>query len=232
MLFPPQFAIAGFATFVAFVHAFGILRELIGARCLAVASFLPGSDLSCATGRLVKSMQKTSLFLAGALLHGGLIAFGAELNVADTAQVMLLSVLLWAVVGSLSVILSAFIPVLARGKVFAARRSLMIPLILTAAVLTSFGFARQITIIFATLAALMTGWPILMIKHGGMFKQPEYALLLIPAGCFLMFAAVSWLQLLSRYRIQEFSYEPGSLVNAEFQLAENQTSVNEITLPH
>jgi len=71
-----------------------------------------------------------------------------------------------------------------------------------------------------------------MIKHGVMFKQPEYSLLLIPAGCFLMFAAVSWLRLLSRYRIQELSYEPGSLANAEFQLAENQTSANEITLPH
>lgn len=117
------------------------------------------------------------------------------------------------------------------GLLAAALPSLMILLILTAAALASFGFARQTTIIFATLAALSTGWPILMIKHGVMLKQPAYWLLLIPAGCCLMFAAISWFRLLSRYRIQEFSYESGSLANAEFQLAENQTSANEITLP-
>jgi len=78
-----QLAIAGFATFVAFAHEFGILRELIGARSLAFAGVFPGSDRSYATGRLVKSLQKTSLFLAGALMHGGLIAFGVELNVAS-----------------------------------------------------------------------------------------------------------------------------------------------------
>jgi hypothetical protein len=225
-----QLAIGGLATFIAFAHAFGILRELIGARSLAVASVLPDSDRSYATGRLVKSLQKTSLFLAGALLHGGGIAFGAELNVADTAQVMLLSILLWAMVASLSVILSAFLPVLARQEVVAALPALVILLVLSAAALVSFGFARQETIIFATLAALPTGWPILMIKYGVMLKQPEYWLLLIPAGCLLMFAAFSWFRLLSRYRIQEFSYEPGSLAIAEFQLAENQASTNEQTV--
>ncbi len=226
-----QLAIGGLATFIAFAHAFGILRELIGARSLAVASVLPDSDRSYATGRLVKSLQKTSLFLAGALLHGGGIAFGAELNVADTAQVMLLSILLWAMVASLSVILSAFLPVLARQDVVAALPALVILLVLSAAALVSFGFARQETIIFATLAALPTGWPILMIKYGVMLKQPEYWLLLIPAGCLLMFAAFSWFRLLSRYRIQEFSYEPGSLAIAEFQVAENQASANKQTVP-
>lgn len=221
-----QLAIGGLATFIAFAHAFGILRELIGARSLAVASVLPDSDRSYATGRLVKSLQKTSLFLAGALLHGGGIAFGAELNVADTAQVMLLSILLWAMVASVSVILSAFLPVLARQEVVAALPALVILLVLSAAALVSFGFARQETIIFATLAALPTGWPILMIKYGVMLKQPEHWLLLIPAGCLLMFAAFSWFRLLSRYHIQEFSYEPGSLAIAEFQVAENQASVN------
>lgn len=226
-----QLAIGGLATFIAFAHAFGILRELIGARSLAVASVLPDSDRSYATGRLVKSLQKTSLFLAGALLHGGGIAFGAELNVADTAQVMLLSILLWAMVASLSVILSAFLPVLARQDVVAALPALVILLVLSAAALVSFGFARQETIIFATLAALPTGWPILMIKYGVMLKQPEYWLLLIPAGCLLMFAAFSWFRLLSRYRIQEFSYEPGSLAIAEFQVAANQASANKQTVP-
>ena len=177
-----QLAIGGLATFIAFAHAFGILRELIGARSLAVASVLPDSDRSYAAGRLVKSLQKTSLFLAGALLHGGGIAFGAELNVADTAQVMLLSILLWAMVASLSVILSAFLPVLARQEVVAALPALVILLVLSAAALVSFGFARQETIIFATLAALPTGWPILMIKYGVMLNQPESTTASTPAG--------------------------------------------------
>ncbi len=222
--------IAGIATFIAFAHAFGILRELIGARSLAVASVLPDSDRSYATGRLVKSLQKTSLFLAGALLQGGGIAFGAELNVAETVQVILLSILLWAVVASLSVILSAFLPVLARQEVVAALPALVILLVFSAAALVSFGFARQTTLIFATLAALPTGWPILMIKYGVILKQPQYWLLLIPTGCFLMFAAFSWFRLLARYRIQEFSYEPGSLAIAEFQLADRISS-NDRTLP-
>lgn len=224
-------AIAAIATFIAFAHTFGILRELIGARSLAVASVLPDSDRSYATSRLSKSMQKTSLFLAGALLQGGGIAFGAELNVAETVQVILLSILLWAVVASLSVILSAFLPLLARQEVVAALPALVVLLVLTAAALVSFGFARQETIIFATLAALPTGWPILMIKNGVMLKQAEYWLLLIPTGCFLMFAAFSWFRLLARYRIQEFSYEPGSLAIAEFQVTENQASANQLTLP-
>ena len=224
-------AIAAIATFIAFAHAFWILRELIGSRSLAVASVLPDSDRSYARGRLVKSLQKTSLFLAGGLLQGGGIAFGAELNVADTAQVILLSILLWAVVASLSVILSAFLPVLARQEVVAALPALVILLFFSAAALVSFGFARETTLIFATLAALPTGWPILMIKYGVMLKQSEFWLLLIPTGCFLMFAVFSWFRLLARYRIQEFLYEPGSLAIAEFQIAENQAFANGQTLP-
>jgi hypothetical protein len=207
-----------------------VLRELIGSRSLAVASVQPDSDRSYATGRLVISLQKTLLFLAGSLLLGGGIAFGAELNVLETVQVLLLSVLLWATVASLSVIMPAFLPGLVRKETASFGGFMM--LIVTGAVLDTLGIVRQGTLIFAALATLPTGWPILMIKYGVILKQPEYWWLLIPAGAVLALAAYSWFRLLARYRIQEFSYEPGSMAIAEFDLVQNSISDVEESVPH
>ncbi|MGZ0168027.1 MAG: hypothetical protein ACKVHE_00560 [Planctomycetales bacterium] len=222
--------VAGIATVVSFTHTGWVLRELIGSRSLAVASVQPDSDRSYATGRLVISLQKTLLFLAGSLLLGGGIAFGAELNVLETVQVLLLSVLLWATVASLSVIMPAFLPGLVRKETASFGGFMM--LIVTGAVLDTLGIVRQGTLIFAALATLPTGWPILMIKYGVILKQPEYWWLLIPAGAVLALAAYSWFRLLARYRIQEFSYEPGSMAIAEFDLVQNSISDVEESVPH
>jgi len=217
-----QLVVAVVATVVSFAHIGWVLRELIGSRSLAVASVMPDLDRSYASSRLVASLLKTLLFLAGALLLGGGMAFGAELNVVETVQVILLSLLLWAMVVSLSVIVPAFLPVFARQEMIGfVVRSVML-IFFSAAALVSFGVVRQETLIYAALAVLPTGWPLLMIKYGVILKQPEYWQLLIPAGGVVLFAVYSWFRLLARYRIQEFSYEPGSLAIAEFQSASDR----------
>jgi hypothetical protein len=223
--------VAGIAAVVSFTHTGWVLRELIGSRSLDIASINPDSDRSYVTSRLTLSLQKSLLFLAGSLLLGGGIAFGAELNVLQTVQVLLLSVLLWAMVASLSVIIPAFFPGLVRQESVSFVVSVAIMLVFTGAVLVSLGIVRQGTLIFAALATLPTGWPILMIKYGVILKQPEYWRLLIPAGSFVIFATYSWYRLLARYRIQEFSYEPGSMAIAEFDLVQNTLSADEQASP-
>lgn len=219
--------VAGVATLVSFTHVGWVLRELIGSRSLSVASVQPDSDRSYATSRLIISLQKTLLFLAGSLLLGGGIAFGAELNLSETVQVLLLSVLLWATVASLSVIVPAFFPGLVRQESVGLVVGGAMMLFFTGAALVALGIARQGTLVFAALATLPTGWPILMIKYGVILKQPEYWRLLIPAGAVLALATYSWFRLLTRYRIQEFSYEPGLLAIAEFDIAQNDIAGDE-----
>ena len=211
--------VAGIATIISFTHVGWVLRELIGSRSLAVVSVMPELDQNYAAGRLVASLQKTLLFLVAALLLGGGISFGAELNVAETVQVVLLSALQWGMVASLSVIAPAFLPVFARQETVGFLAGSVMLIFFSAAALVSFGVVRQATLINTALAGLPTGWPLLMIKYGVMLKQPEYWLLLIPAGSVVFFAGFSWFRLLARYRIQEFSYEPGSIAIAEFQSA-------------
>jgi hypothetical protein len=222
-----QLVVAVVATVVSFTHVGWVLRELIGSRSLAVASVMPDMDRSYAAGRLVLSLQKTLLFLAGALLLGGGIAFGAELNLVETVQVMLLSMLLWAMVASLSVIVPAFLPVFARQEMIGFIVGSVMLIFFSAAALVSFGVVRQGTLIHAAMLALPTGWPLLMIKYGVILKQPEYWQLLIPAGSVVLVAGYSWFRLLARYRIQEFSYEPGSLAIAEFQSASERAVATE-----
>ncbi|NQV26089.1 MAG: hypothetical protein HQ518_17150 [Rhodopirellula sp.] len=217
---------AGVALAVSVVHIGWVLRELISSRSLAVVSVLPDADRDFATGRLVNSLQKTLLFLAGSLLLGGGIAFGAELNVADTVQVMLLSILFWSMVASLSVIVPAFFPVLARQEASSAVMGFAMLLFFSGAGLASIGVVRHETLAFASLVILPTGWPILMIKYGVILKQPEYWRLLIPSGCVVLFAGYSWFRLLRRYRIQEFIYQPGSVAIAEFRPAAHRETAD------
>lgn len=214
-----QLFVAVVSTIVSFAHVGWVLRELIGSRSLAVASVMPDADRSYAAGRLVASLLKTLLFLVGALLLGGGIAFGAELNVVETMQVILVSILLWAMVASLSVIIPAFLPVFARQEMIGFVVGSVMLIFFSAAVLVSFGVVRQGTLIHAALVVLPTGWSVLIIKYGVILQQPEYWQLLIPAGGVVLLAGYSWLRLLARYRIQEFSYEPGSLAVAEFETA-------------
>lgn len=223
-------AVAGIAAFVAFSHSGWVLRELIGSRSLAVVSVLPDADRDYAANRLLNSLKKTLLFLVGSLLLGAGIAFGEELNVFDTIQVLLLAGLLWAMVASLSVIIPAFFPLFVRQEVIGALVGLAMLLIFSAAALGAFGVARQETLVFAGLMIFPTGWPVLLIKYGVIQKQPEAWWLLLPAGCVVTLAAIGYSRLLSRYRIQEFGYEPGSLATAEFRsLSERETIVQKST---
>lgn len=211
--------VAGIATIISFTHVGWMLRELIGSRSLAVVSVMPELDRNYAAARLVASLQKTLLFLVAVLLLGGGIAFGAELNVTETVQVVLLSTLLWGMVVSLSVIVPAFLPVFARQETVGFLVGSVMLIVFSAAALVSFGVVRLETLIHAAMMALPTGWPLLMIKYGVILGQSEYWQLLIPAGGVVLFAGFSWFRLLARYRIQEFSYEPGSIAIAEFQSA-------------
>jgi hypothetical protein len=147
-------AVAGIAAFVSFSHADGALRELIGSRSLAVVSVLPDSDGSYVANRLRSSLKKTLLFLVGSLLLGAGIAFGRELNVFDTIQVLLLAGLLWAMVASLSVIIPAFFPLVVRQEVIASLVGLVMLLFSSAAALGAFGIAQQETMVFAGLMIL------------------------------------------------------------------------------
>lgn len=208
---------AGAAVFVAFSHAVWVLRELIGSRSLAVVSVLPDSDEDYAANRLRLSLKKTLPFFAGSLFLGAGIAFGEELNVFNTIQVLLLAGLLWAMVASLSVIIPAFFPLVVRQEVIASIVGLILMLIFSAAALIGFGLAQRESLIFATLITLPTGWPLLLIKYGVILKQPEAWWLLLPAACVVTLAVAGYSRLLSRYRIQEFEYEPGSLATAEFR---------------
>lgn len=226
-----QLVVAVVATVVSLTHVGWVLRELIGSRSLAVASVMPDLDRSYASGRLAASLLKTLLFLAGALLLGGGIAFGAELNLVETVQVMLLSILLWAMVASLSVIIPAFLPVFARQEMIGFIVGSVMLIFFSAAALVSFGVVRQETLIHAALVVLPTGWPLLIIKYGVILKQPDYWQFLIPASSVAILAGYSWFRLLARYRIQEFSYEPGSLAIAEFQSATERTCVVEQVPP-
>ncbi len=214
-----QLVTAFVSTVVSAGHIGWLLRELIGSRSLAVASVMPDLDRSYAADRLVASLLKTLLFLAGALLLGGGMAFGAELNLVESAQVILLAILLWAMVASISVIVPAFLPVIARQEMIGFVVGSVMLIFFSAAALVSFGVVRQETLINAALVVLPTGWPLLMIKYGVLLNQPEYWQLLIPSGGVVLLAGYSWFRLLSRYRIQEFSYEPGSLAIAEFHAA-------------
>tara|TARA_R110002072_G_scaffold287242_2_gene452735 strand:- start:85317 stop:87137 length:1821 start_codon:yes stop_codon:yes gene_type:complete len=205
------------STVISAAHIGWVLRELIGSRSLAVASVIPDPDRSYAAGRLVSSLKKTLVFLVGALLLGGGMAFGAELNLVETVQVVLLSILLWAMVASLSVFVPACLPVFARPAMTGVITGSATLVVFTGAMLASFGVVRQEVLVHTALVSLPTGWPILMIKYGVILKQPEYWLLLIPAGGVVLLAVYSWFRLLARYRIQEFSYEAGSLAIAEFR---------------
>lgn len=221
-------AVAGIAAFVSFSHAGWALRELIGSRSLAVVSVLPDSDGSYVANRLRSSLKKTLLFLVGSLLLGAGIAFGRELNVFDTIQVLLLAGLLWAMVASLSVIIPAFFPLVVRQEVIASLVGLVMLLFSSAAALGAFGIAQQETMVFAGLMILPTGWPILLIKYAVILKQPEAWWLRLPAGCVVTLAVIGYSRLLSRYRIQEFGYEPGSLAIAEFRsLSDRDTDVKQ-----
>lgn len=222
-----QLIISIVSTIVALAHVGWVLRELIGSRSLAVASVVPDLDRSYASGRLAVSLLKTLLFLAGALLFGGGMAFGAQLNLIETVQVILLSILLWAMVASLSVIVPAFLPVFARQEMIGFVVGSAMLIFFSAAALVSFGVVRQETLIHTALVVLPTGWPLLMIKYGVILKQPEYWQLFIPAAGVVLLAGYSWFRLLARYRIQEFSYEPGSLAIAEFQSANERDFVVE-----
>lgn len=218
--------IATIAAVISFSHAGWVLRELIASRSLAVASVLPDSDRDYLSSRLNVSLKKTLMFLAGSLFLGAGIAFGAELNVVDTIQVLLISALLWAMTASLSVIIPAFLPVIVRQEAASVFGGLIMLLTVTASGLIALGIARQETVIFAVLAALPTGWPILLIKHGVFLKQPEAWWLLLPVCCFVSLAVAGYFRLLSRYRIQEFTYEPGSLAIADFRAHSRETSTD------
>ncbi|MGZ0167096.1 MAG: hypothetical protein ACKVII_24500, partial [Planctomycetales bacterium] len=146
---PYQLVVAVIAAVVSFTHVGWVLRELIGSRSLAVASVMPDLDRSYASGRLVASLLKTLLFLAGTMLLGGGMAFGAELNVVETVQVMLLSILLWAMVASLSVIVPAFLPVFARQEMIGFVTGSVMLIFFSASALVSFGVVRQETLIYA-----------------------------------------------------------------------------------
>lgn len=216
--------LAGVSVIIALTHTGWSLRELIGSRSLAVNSVVPRRDRVFAAGRLVASLQKTLLFLVAAVLLGGGIAFGAELSVPETVQVVLLSILLWAMVASLSIIASAYFPILVRQEFAGFLNGGVVLSFFLAGALISLGFVQQRTIILAAMMALPTGWPLLMIKYGVILGQPEYWQLLLPAGGVVLFAGYSWFRLLARYRIQEFSYEPGSIAIAEFQSASDRAA--------
>lgn len=219
--------LAGVAVIISLTHTGWVLRELIGSRSLAVNSVVPRRDRVFAAGRLVASLQKTLLFLVAATLLGGGIAFGAELSVPETVLVVLLSILLWAMVASLSIIAPAYFPVLVRQEFAGFLNGGVVLSFFLAGALISLGFVQQRTIILAAMMTLPTGWPLLMIKYGVILRQPEYWLLLFPAGSVLLFAGYSWFRLLARYRIQEFSYEPGSVAIAEFRSAGDQAAASE-----
>lgn len=206
----------GIATFVASSHTIGVTRQLVCSRNLAVTSVLPDSDRKYATMCLIASFLKTLLFLCGSFLLGGGAAYGAELNAVETVQVLSISALLWMMVVSSALIAAAFFPILSRDDAVFSVVGLTTILFFSGAGLVALGAVRQETLIFGALASLPTGWPILMIKHAVILGQPEYWQFLIPSGGVVAFAVFSWFRLLSRYRIQEFSYEPGAVAIAEF----------------
>jgi len=208
--------IAIISTVIAFSHAGWVLRELTVSRRLAVASTLPDSDSEYLSSRIRSSMAKTLAFLAGSLFLGSGIAFGADLNTFETIQVLLLSLLLWMMVSSLSIIIPAFLPMIIRQEFASSMAGLLMLLFVSAGAVAAFGMARQGTLISAALFSLPTGWPILIIKYSVILKKQEFWWLLAPAGVVTLLAPLSYSRLLFRYRIQEFTYEPGSLAIAEF----------------
>lgn len=213
--------IAGISAIVAFAHAYWVLRELIISRSLAVVSVFPDSDRRFAKGRIKQSLLKTLLFLAAALLLGGGVAYGAELNLVETVLVPALSVLLWLMVASLSVILAAYFPILARQETISTLPVFVMLPIFVGVGFDFWGVAGQATLIFSAMAVLPTGWPILMIRHAVILKQPEFWQFLIPATGVLVLAVFSWFRLLSRYRVDEFSYEFGATAVAIFPPSES-----------
>lgn len=217
--------IAVIGIIVAMTHTGWVLRELIHSRSLAVVSMLPVSDRDFAASRLTSSLQKTLLFLAGSLLFGAGIAFGGESNALETVQILFLSMILWAMVAALSVIVPAFLPVVIRQEATSMAVGLIMLLSAGGVILTEMGLVPQGVLVSTALNVLPTGWPILMIHHAVMLKQPEAWWLLIPAGGVVVLALFGHARLLARYRIQEFTFEPGSLATARFHSRHQRTEV-------
>lgn len=209
--------IAVIGVIIAMTHTGWVLRELIHSRSLAVVSMLPVPDRDFAASRLVSSLQKTLLFLAGSLLFGAGIAFGAELNALESVQILFLSIALWAMVASLSVIVPAFLPVVIRQETASMAVGFVTLLSTAGVILTEMGLVPQGFLVSAALTALPTGWPVLMIQNGVMLKQPDAWWLLVPTGGVLVLAFVGYARLLTRYQVQEFTFEPGSLATARFR---------------
>lgn len=215
--------IAVIGIIVAMTHTGWVLRELIHSRSLAVSSMLPVSDRDFAASRLTSSLQKTLLFLAGSLLFGAGIAFGAESNALETVQILFLSMVLWATVAAISVIVPAFLPVVIRQEATSMAVGLIMLLTAGGVILTEMGLVPQGVLVSTALNVLPTGWPILMIQNAVMLKQPEAWWLLIPTSAVLVLALFGYARLLARYRIQEFTFEPGSLATARFHLCPQST---------
>ncbi len=219
-------AVSGIPICVALLHSGLVVSRLVRSQSLAVLSVLPEHERDYVSRQFGTALTKSLLFLAGLLLSGAGFAFGAELNQFETAQVLGISCLLWAITASLSVIVIAYFPAIVRQEVSSTVIVLLVLFSILGVLAKEFRFAQQDTLILVGLLILPTGWPILMIKYGVILKLPEAWWLLVPTGCVVTLAMVGYSRLLSRYRIQEFVYEPGSVAVAEFRTAaQRETAV-------
>lgn len=210
---------AGIAAFAAFIHASWTLSELVRSRSLALISVVPDSDNRYLRGRLIRSLRWMLPLLAGIILLGAGFAFSKEFDTVITVQILFLSTLLWSMTTSLSIVLLAFLPFLVRSQVMTSISGTAFMLFVACATLDEFGIVQIENLILGVLIVLPTGWPLLIIKYGVIQDQPEVWWLLVPAGCCVLLAMAGYSRLLSRYRIQEFEYEPGSLATARFHTA-------------
>ncbi|MDA0283072.1 MAG: hypothetical protein O3B86_06930 [Planctomycetota bacterium] len=209
----------GMLTLISLMHAWSVLRELIGSRSLAIASVMPVSDRKYVSRCLGSSLKKSLLLLACVLFLSGGIAFGEESGLPETCQILLVASLLWVEVAAFSVIVPAFCPAIIRPNVIAWLTGFTMLLATVAFTSIGLGIADEAAIRFATMVILPTGWPILLIKYGLILEQPEFWWLLVPIGFSVLGAAAGYSRLLHRYHVFEFDYQSGSLAIAEFQSA-------------
>jgi hypothetical protein len=199
------------ATLLAAVVGFGqggwLLQELVASRSLAVTTQIPISDRAFLARQTRLVMSASCVFLVVLVSFFVATAVGLGVGPAKGAMIVGLAVIQWSLVVSLSLIMPAWFPRLARAEAIGGIVSVVVMLVVASVTLAQMNLIQLEAVRLVALSIVPTGWVFLLLEFGILDEVAISAWLLVPCLLTVVVAALAYVRMKAVYRPWEISLE-------------------------
>ena len=216
---------------VAIGHASWLIQELVSSRSLAVVSQLPMSDRQFLANRSGFSLRLTLVFLFVAVSFFVAAAVVFKMGLAKSALIVTLALLQWGLVASLSLIVPAWFPRMARSESIGGIVSLGFMVVVACVTLAQMNVVQLESARMICLMVLPTGWVFLLLELGILEELAVAAWLLVPSALIMAFGVRAHFRLKARYRPWEVTIDSESVARATFEAPEEEPEESDSTDP-